>query len=46
MDFYSVGGWAIIGEMTFSPHGCIDLGYTDIGEPELGRLNELPQPLI
>ncbi len=46
MDFYSVGGRAVIGEMTFTPNGCIDLGYTDVAQRELARLIELPEPIV
>jgi hypothetical protein len=46
MDFYSIAGRAIVGEMTFTPHGCIDTGYTDLAQRELGRLIDLPQPHI
>lgn len=46
MDFYSVRGRAILGEMTFTPHACIDAGYTDLAERELGRLIDLPEPCI
>ena len=46
MDFYSVGGRAVIGEMTFTPHGCVDLGYTDVAQRELGRRIELPEPIV
>ena len=43
MDFYSVKGKAIFGEMTFTPNGCIDKGYTDLAQHELGKLIKLPE---
>lgn len=43
MDFYSIGGKAILGEMTFTPSGCIDPGYTKTGQHILGSLIELPE---
>lgn len=44
MDFYSIEGKAILGEMTFTPSGCIDRGYTELCQLMLGSLIELPQP--
>lgn len=43
MDFYSINGKAVIGEMTFTPHGCIDTGYTDVAQHELGKRVKLPE---
>jgi hypothetical protein len=43
MDFYSVGGRAVIGEMTFTPNACIDTGYTKEGQDVLGSLIRLPE---
>lgn len=43
MDFYSIKGRAVLGEMTFTPAGCIDPGYTDCAQRELGKLINLPQ---
>lgn len=43
MDFYSVKGRAVLGEMTFTPGGCIDTGYTELGQQELGRMIRLPE---
>lgn len=43
MDFYDIKGKAILGEMTFTPSGCIDKGYTDLGQSTLGDLIKLPQ---
>ena len=43
MDFYSINGRARLGEMTFSPGGCVTADYiTGVGQQELGRLIELP----
>jgi hypothetical protein len=42
MDFYSVQGKAILGEMTFTPAGCIDIGLTDLAQRVMGELIELP----
>ncbi len=46
MDFYSIGGRAVLGEMTFTPSGCIDTEYTDYAEQVLGDLIKLPQKLL
>ena len=46
IDFYSINGKAILGEMTFTPAGCIDPNYTDLGQIELGKLIKLPQKLM
>jgi hypothetical protein len=45
MDFYSVGGRVVFGEMTFTPDACVDTGYTDIAQRELGTLITLPEEL-
>lgn len=42
MDFYLISGKVIIGEMTFTPNGCVDTGYTDFAQDKLGQLIELP----
>jgi hypothetical protein len=42
MDFYSIQGRAVLGEMTFTPAGCIDLGYTELAQRKLGELIVLP----
>ena len=45
MDFYSIGGRARLGEMTFTPGACISADYmTRVGQQELGRLLQLPEP--
>ena len=46
MDFYSINGKAVLGEMTFTPSGCIDDGYTEIAQRELGKLIILPEKLL
>jgi hypothetical protein len=46
MDFYSVNGKAVFGEMTFTPHGCIDTGVTDLGQEVMGNLLKLPEKLL
>jgi hypothetical protein len=43
IDFYSIGGRAMLGEMTFTPDACIDRTYTDYAQQEMGRRLELPQ---
>lgn len=42
MDFYNIKGKAVLGEMTFTPGGCIISGYTELGQSVLGSLIELP----
>ncbi|WP_306591695.1 ATP-grasp fold amidoligase family protein [Geothrix sp. 21YS21S-4] len=42
MDFYDIGGRARLGEMTFTPMGCAETGYTEQALDALGRLLELP----
>lgn len=42
VDFYSVKGRAILGEMTFAPEAGIDRDNTDLAEKVLGELIELP----
>ncbi len=43
MDFYNISGKAVLGEMTFTPAGCIQSGYTELGQKQLGALIELPK---
>lgn len=45
MDFYALGGKPLLGEMTFTPAGCIDTGYTDEAQRALGDLIHLPERL-
>lgn len=42
VDFYIISGKVVFGEMTFTPSACIDPGYTDEGQINLGRCIELP----
>jgi hypothetical protein len=46
MDFYSIGGRAVFSEMTFTPNGCIDIGFTDIAQSTMGDLLRLPNKMI
>jgi hypothetical protein len=43
MDFYSINGKAILGEMTFTPNGSIDVDYTDMAQNVMGKLLYLPE---
>ncbi len=43
MDFFSVRGRAVIGEMTFTPASGIDKGYRDDVQLQLGALITLPE---
>ena len=45
-DFYSVHGKAAFGEMTFTPHACIDDKMTDLAQNTMGDLLRLPKKLI
>lgn len=45
MDFYSINGKAVLGEMTFTPSGCIFNDFTEQAQKELGDLIILPQRL-
>lgn len=46
MDFYSINGKALIGEMTFTPNACIDTELTDLAQHKLGKLIELPEKYL
>ncbi len=46
MDFYNIRGKAVLGEMTFTPGGCITNGYTTLGQTILGSLIVLPEKII
>jgi hypothetical protein len=46
MDFFSVGGRAYFGEMTFSPNGGIDTYLTDLAQNTMGELLRLPAKLL
>lgn len=43
MDFYNINGKTVIGEMTFTPAGCIDTGYTEVAQYNLGKMIKLPE---
>ena len=45
MDFYSIKGKAILGEMTFTSSGCTHHTLTDIAQQKLGELLRLPERL-
>jgi hypothetical protein len=46
MDFYNIRGKAVLGEMTFTPGGCITTGYTTTGQTVLGSLIDLPEKIM
>jgi len=46
IDFYDIDGKAVLGEMTFTPNGCVDTDYTDLAQEELGSLITLPKQLL
>jgi hypothetical protein len=43
VDFYNINGKAVLGEMTFTPAGCIDVDLTERAQRELGALITLPE---
>ena len=43
VDMYSINGKAVIGEMTFTPDGCIEQDINELGQNILGRLIKLPK---
>jgi len=45
MDFYSIKGRAILGEMTFTPDGCVDPNLTETAQRVMGNLILLPEKL-
>lgn len=45
MDFYDIKGKAFLGEMTFTPQGCICSGNTETAQKQLGELIILPPPM-
>ena len=45
VDFYSVRGRPVFGEMTFTPAGCIDPDNTDLAQTIMGKLLVLPAKL-
>jgi hypothetical protein len=46
VDFYSVNGRAVFGEMTFTPHGSIDTYMTDLAQQTMGDLLKLPRKYL
>lgn len=42
MDFYDINGKAVLGEMTFTPSGCLSRGHTEFAQKHLGDLFILP----
>lgn len=44
VDFYSINGRAVLGELTFTPDACIDPTYTDEIQQDMGRRLRLPAP--
>jgi hypothetical protein len=46
VDFYSVKGHAVFGEMTFTPHGSIDIHMTDLAQNAMGDLLKLPNKFL
>lgn len=46
VDFYSINGKAVIGEMTFTPNACIDITLTDLAQRVLGDKIELPEKYL
>lgn len=43
VDLYDVKGKAYFGEMTFTPSGCIDTGFSDEAQKAMGELIILPK---
>ncbi len=46
MDFYSINGKAIIGEMTFTPNGGVDVFLTDRAQELFGQMVQLPEKIL
>jgi len=47
MDFYSINGRAVLGEMTFTPGACVSEDYmTEVAQVELGDHLRLPEKFI
>ena len=46
IDYYCIQGKAIIGEMTFTPCGCIDTDYTENAQKTLGEMITLPSKIL
>jgi len=45
IDFYALGDKALVGEMTFTPAGCLDPGLTEEAQNHWGSLIHLPAPI-
>lgn len=45
MDFYDIKGKAMLGEMTFTPAGCMSPGLTEEAQGIFGSRIELPAPV-
>ena len=45
MDLYDIHGKAMLGEMTFTPAGCMSPGLTDVAQNTWGSLITLPAPV-
>ena len=45
MDMYEIQGKAMLGEMTFTPAGCMSPGLTDMAQNTWGSLLTLPAPV-
>lgn len=46
MDFYDFNGKAVLGEMTFTPAGCMATYYNEAGVRKLGEMLVLPKEKI
>lgn len=46
VDFFSINCHALLGEMTFTPAGCIDVDLTDYAQEVYGKLIVLPDKLL
>jgi len=44
-DFYSIKGKPVLGELTFTPHACVDTGFTVLAQKCLKELIRLPPKL-
>jgi len=45
IDMYDINGKAVLGEMTFTPAGCMSPNLTDIAQSTWGSLLTLPAPV-
>lgn len=46
LDFYIINGKPLLGEMTFTPNGCVDPTLTELAQIEMGSLITLPDRYI